>query len=146
VPIGRRADAREVAYPILSLSSVDGSVLMVYGGQFTKSDNGRVPKVALIPAATGEMTSRPAFRYQAFYKTGKTRSATANRCCAGGADYGGMVHAPAAAPILPKNSPCLAPKSPLTLEARKHHTMIVETTCCARGTLRNALNHGGAID
>ena len=39
--LGRRADAREVAYPILWLASdeasyVNGSVLMVYGGQFTK--------------------------------------------------------------------------------------------------------------
>jgi 2-hydroxycyclohexanecarboxyl-CoA dehydrogenase len=41
VPLGRRADAREVAYPILWLASdeasyVSGSVLMVYDGQFTK--------------------------------------------------------------------------------------------------------------
>ena len=44
MPLGRRADAQEVAYPILWLaldeaSYVNGSVLMVYGGQFTKSDN-----------------------------------------------------------------------------------------------------------
>jgi NAD(P)-dependent dehydrogenase (short-subunit alcohol dehydrogenase family) len=41
VPLGRPADAREVAYPILWLASdeasyVNGSVLMVYGGPFTK--------------------------------------------------------------------------------------------------------------
>jgi len=41
VPLGRRAYAREVAYPILWLASdeasyVTGSVLMVDGGQFTK--------------------------------------------------------------------------------------------------------------
>jgi NAD(P)-dependent dehydrogenase (short-subunit alcohol dehydrogenase family) len=39
--LGRWADAREVAYPILWLASdeasyVTGSVLMVDGGQFTK--------------------------------------------------------------------------------------------------------------
>jgi len=41
VPLGRRVDAREVAYPILWRASdetayVTGSVLMDYGGQFTK--------------------------------------------------------------------------------------------------------------
>jgi 2-hydroxycyclohexanecarboxyl-CoA dehydrogenase len=41
VPLGRRADAWEVAYPILWFASdeasyVSGSVLMVYGDQFTK--------------------------------------------------------------------------------------------------------------
>ena len=38
---GRRADAREVAYPIPWLASdeasyVNGSVVMVYGGRFTR--------------------------------------------------------------------------------------------------------------
>ena len=64
MPLGRRADAREVAYPILwhaldEASYVNGSVFMVCGGRSPSETMAGVPKVALdFLVRPARMTSR----------------------------------------------------------------------------------------
>jgi len=67
-------------------SYVNGSGLMVDGASSPRRQ-WRIPKVALdFLLRPARMTSAPAFRYQAFYKTGKNSPATANRAAREGAD------------------------------------------------------------
>jgi len=82
------------------------------------------------------MMSRQHSGYQAFHKTGKTRSATAipqRRREGTGMAVWFMRGLQC---LLYEESTCFASKSPPTPEAWKHQQMIVETTCCARANLR----------
>jgi hypothetical protein len=141
VPLGRRADAREVAYPILWLaldeaSYVNGSVFVVCGGRSPSETLAGVPKVALdFLLRPARMMSRQHSGTKLSTRRGKLARRRQTAAAREGADmrYGSYAGCSACSA---KNSPCLAPKSPLALEAWKHQQMIVETTCCARGSVR----------
>jgi hypothetical protein len=82
------------------------------------------------------MRSRQQFRYQAFYKTGKTRSATAIPLRRREGTGMAVWFMRGLQCLLCEESTWFTSKSPPTPAEWKHQQMIVETTCCARANVR----------
>ena len=82
------------------------------------------------------MTSRQHSGYQAFYKTGKTRSATAIPLRRREGTGMAVCFMRWLQCLLCEEFTLFRAESPPALEEWKHQQMIVETTCCARENVR----------